>query len=61
MKRLFKTAIAVFVALGAMISFLPRDARTRTPLVSDEPQEDITRHFAAVWEILGNVVAHNEE
>lgn len=61
MQRIIKTATAVFVALGAMISFLPRDGRGRTSPDSGEPQQGIERHFTAVWKLLGNAAAHYEE
>ncbi|WP_165178137.1 hypothetical protein [Desulfovibrio sp. ZJ369] len=61
MKRPIKAIIAVFVALGAMISFSPRDTRVRLSSAPDEAQQGIERHFVAVWDILGNAVARNEE
>ena len=62
MKRSIKTLIAVFLALGSMISFAPRDGRTReAPLMPNDHKQGIERHFVAVWKHLSNAVNLHEK
>lgn len=54
--------LAVFLALGSMISFTPREERSREePMPPEDHGQGIERHFIAVWNLLGNAVTANEE
>ena len=54
----FRFWVAFFLALGTLISFCPREGRTREAPLPENGQRGLGRHFAAAWTYLGNAVAH---
>ena len=62
MQKNVKMAIAVFLALGSMITLSPREGRSREVQASpEEGQQGIERHFEAAWAYLANSVMKNEK
>lgn len=62
MKKPIRFLVAVFLALGSMITFSPREGRTREVLsVPKDCQQGIGRHFVSAWERLSDAVLLNEK
>ena len=62
MKKPIRFLVAVFLALGSMITFSPREGRTREALsVPDDCQQGIKRHFVAAWEHVSDAVLLDEK
>lgn len=61
MNKPLKMMVAVFLALGSMISLTPREERSREePIAPEEHKQGVERHFAAVWNYLSNAVTRDE-
>lgn len=57
MNRNLKFWLAVFLALGSLISFGKRSTQAKDIAMSKLPEEcttGITEHFKAVWKYVGN-------
>lgn len=62
MNKPIKMIVAVFLALGSMISLTPREGRSREePVMPEDYKQGIERHFVAVWNHLSNAVKLNEK
>ena len=62
MKKPIKFLVAVFLALGSMITFLPREGRSReVSSAPDDYRQGVARHFVAGWTHLSNAVAADEK
>lgn len=63
MHKFFTFLLAVFFAMGSMLSLTPREGRTREvyTVPDDEPSQGIARHFEAVWALIGKAVEKYEQ
>lgn len=61
-QKTVKLMIAVFLALGSMITLSPREGRSREiPVTPEDGQQGIERHFEAAWAYLANAVTNYEK
>ena len=57
MKKAVRFWVAVFLALGAMISFTPRNGKAREALQENgASKNDVAQHFEATWKHVTNAV-----
>ena len=55
MKKALNFWVAVFLALGAMVSFMPRNSKAREALQENNKiKHGVAQHFEATWNHLAN-------